>query len=85
LFAGVGIKYIIDSLLPETSSFTLVDSLHTITFVAIFMTLVVSAVSLRFHDNGKTEQSIRMNKIGGRMVVLLYLLLNIGFVVNAII
>lgn len=31
LFATVGNKYIIDSILPETSAFTLVDTLHTLT------------------------------------------------------
>jgi len=36
LFAAVGNKYIIDSLLPESSTFTLVDSLHATTFLAIF-------------------------------------------------
>ena len=85
LFAAVGNKYIIDSLLPETSSFTLVDSLHTLTFVSIFMTLVVSAISLRFHDKGKNEQCVRVNKMGGRMVVAIYLVLNVIFILNAII
>jgi hypothetical protein len=85
LFAAVGNKYIIDSLLPETSSFTLVDSLHSATFSAIFMTLVVSAVSLRLHDKGKSEQCVRVNKIGGRIVVISYLTLNIIFILNAII
>lgn len=84
LFAAVGNKYIIDSLLPETSSFTLVDSLHTLTFTAILMTLVVSAISLRLHDRGKNEQCIRVNLIGGRVVVISYLLLNIAFILNAI-
>jgi hypothetical protein len=35
LFAAVGNKYIIDSLLPESSTFTLVDTLHTMTFLGI--------------------------------------------------
>jgi hypothetical protein len=77
LFATVGNKYIIDSILPETSSFTLVDSLHTLTFLAIFATLVVSAVALRQYDNGNKEASIRYNKIGSRYVVILYTLANL--------
>lgn len=77
LFATVGNKYIIDSILPETSSFTLVDSLHTLTFLAIFATLVVSAVALRQFDNGNREASIRYNKIGSRYVVILYALANL--------
>jgi hypothetical protein len=77
LFATVGNKYIIDSILPETSSFTLVDSLHTLTFLAIFATLVVSAIALRQYDNGNKEASIRYNKIGSRYVVILYTLANL--------
>jgi hypothetical protein len=77
LFATVGNKYIIDSILPETSSFTLVDSLHTLTFLAIFATLVVSAVAFRQYDNGNKEASIRYNKIGSRYVVILYTLANL--------
>lgn len=84
LFATVGNKYIIDSILPETSSFTLVDSLHTLTFLAIFATLVVSAVALRQHDNGNKEASIKYNRIGSRYVVALYVLANLVLVGIAI-
>jgi hypothetical protein len=84
LFATVGNKYIIDSILPETSSFTLVDSLHTLTFLAIFATLVVSAVALRQHDNGNKEAAIRYNRTGSRYVVALYVLANLVLVGIAI-
>jgi hypothetical protein len=85
LFATVGNKYIIDSILPETSSFTLVDSLHTLTFLSIFATLVVSAVALRQYDNGNLEAAIRYNRVGSRYVVAFYVLANIVMVGWAII
>ena len=84
LFATVGNKYIIDSILPETSSFTLVDSLHTLTFMAIFATLVVSAIALRQYDNGNKEASIRYNRVGSRYVVVIYVLSNLILVGIAI-
>jgi hypothetical protein len=77
LFAAVGNKYIIDSLLPESSTFTLVDTLHAFTFFAVFITLLVSAISLKFHDAGKTELSMRVNQVGSRFVVIFYVLANI--------
>lgn len=77
LFAAVGNKYIIDSVLPESSSFTLVDTLHSFTFFAIFITLVVSAVSLKLHDAGKNDQSLMVNRIGSRIVIISYVLANI--------
>ncbi|QLH32487.1 MAG: hypothetical protein HWD62_08690 [Cyclobacteriaceae bacterium] len=85
LFATVGNKYIIDSILPETSAFTLVDTLHTLTFLGIFATLVVSAVALRYYDNGKKKRAIRINKFGSKVVLWSYLILNLIFIGLAII
>lgn len=84
LFAAVGNKYIIDSLLPESSSFTLVDILHTITFFGIFATLVISATALHLYDKGKTAQAMTVNRIGSRIVVAAYIILNIAFITLAI-
>jgi hypothetical protein len=80
LFAAVGNKYIIDSLLPESSSFTLVDTLHTITFLGIFVTLLISAVALRLYERDKKEASARVDYWGSRSVIVLYVLLNIAIV-----
>jgi hypothetical protein len=85
LFAAVGNKYIIDSLLPETSDFTLVDTLHSMTFVAIFATLLISAIALKMHDKGRTEESVRLSNRGSRIVISTYVVLNIFFIVKAII
>jgi hypothetical protein len=84
LFAAVGNKYIIDSLLPESTSFTLVDTLHTITFLSILATLLVSAISLTYHDKGLAQKSIVANRIGSRIVIVLYLVVNVIFVIVAI-
>ncbi len=80
LFAAVGNKYIIDSLLPESSSFTLVDSLHSTTFMTIFATLLVSAIALKFHDSGNAVASTKVNYYGSRMVVSLYVIINVVFI-----
>lgn len=84
LFAAVGNKYIIDSVLPESSTFTLVDTLHAFTFFAIFMTLVVSAIALKFHDSGRTDAALRVNRIGSRIVVVSYILANLIAVILAL-
>ncbi|HZX75386.1 MAG TPA: hypothetical protein VFE57_13245 [Cyclobacteriaceae bacterium] len=84
LFAAVGNKYIIDSLLPETSAFTLVDTLHTITFLGIFSTLVVSAICLKLYDNDKKELCLKVNRVGSRVVVALYIIANIFFIGMAV-
>jgi len=83
LFAAVGNKYIIDSILPESASFTLVDILHSLTFFTIFAILVVSAICLRLHDRDKVEESFRVNRIGSRMVAIVYILSNVILVALA--
>ena len=85
LFAAVGNKYIIDSLLPQSSTFTLVDTLHTITFFGIFAILMVSAICLRLHDREKFEASEKFNHFGSRAVVLLYVAANILFITLALV
>jgi hypothetical protein len=84
LFAAVGNKYIIDSLLPETSSFTLVDTLHTFTFLSIFATLLISAFALQLHDKGESERALRINRVCSRIVVGGYILANIVAILLAI-
>lgn len=85
LFAAVGNKYIIDSLLPESSQFTLVDTLHTLTFLAIFATLLVSAIALKLHDWGRKEACVRVSKRGAVLVIVSYIIANIVFIWLAII
>ena len=84
LFAAVGNKYIIDSMLPVSSSFTLVDTLHTITFLGIFSTLLLSAICLKLHDAGRNDMSKKVNRIGSRVIIGAYILLNLLFILLAI-
>jgi len=85
LFAAVGNKYIIDSILPESASFTLVDILHSLTFFTIFAILAISAICLRLHDKGKENEAVHVSKIGSRMVAAIYVLANVVLVLNAVI
>lgn len=84
LFAAVGNKYIIDSLLPESSSFTLVDTLHSITFLAIFATLLISAITLRLHDKKQTARCMKINHYGSRIIIITYVVLNLVLIWMAI-
>ena len=64
LFAAVGNKYIIDSLLPESSSFTLVDTLHSITYFFIFLTIALNAISLIYSRSEREAIAKKTNKKG---------------------
>ena len=83
LFAVIGNKYIIESSLPESSSFTLVDTLHGITLFFI-LTVVVSTVSmLTFIKKDKIKQANRFNTIAATISISIYIILNIYFISNA--
>lgn len=84
LFAAVGNKYIIDSLLPESSTFTLVDSLHATTFLAIFSTLLVSAIALHFHDKGKLVSARKVSYWGSRVVIVAFVVINVVLILFAV-
>jgi hypothetical protein len=84
LFAVIGNKYIIDSSLPETTSFTLVDTLHGITLFVIFIVVGATAISLRYIKQDKPEKAKRFDKLVGLITLSLYLIANIYFIVDAI-
>lgn len=84
LFAVVGNKYIIDSSLPETTSFTLVDSLHGLTLFMIFIVVAATARSLRLIKQDKIARAKRFDRIVAVTVGLVYLLANIWLIWDAI-
>jgi len=84
LFGTVGNKYIIDSNLPETASFTLVDTLHSATFLAIFAIVAFSVFSTRYSSHGKSEKGKKLDNIGKWAVLGFFIAINIVFIGIAI-
>jgi len=84
LFAAVGNKYIIDSILPESSTFTLVDSLHALTFIGILATIILSVYSLSLANNKKLKAANKLDKKAARIMLICYIILNLFFITNAI-
>jgi len=83
LFAVIGNKYIIDSSLPESTSFTLVDTLHGVTLFFIFIIISATAYSLKLVKDGKEKKARRFDMIIAQGILLLYLILNIYFISQA--
>ena len=84
LFAVIGNKYIIDSSLPESTSFTLVDTLHGITLFFIFVIIAANAYSLKLVKSNKIKMANRFDMIAAQVLLLLYIILNIYFITNAL-
>ena len=83
LFAVIGNKYIIDSSLPESTTFTLVDTLHGITLVFILGIIVATAFSLRLIKKDKIKQANRLDFVSAQVLVVAYILLNVWFIYHA--
>ncbi|MGC4102071.1 ligand-gated ion channel [Ferruginibacter sp.] len=83
LFAVIGNKYIIDSALPESTSFTLVDTLHGLTLFFIFSVISCTAYTLRLIKADKVKQAKRFDMVAAQVLLLLYILANIYFISQA--
>lgn len=83
LFAVIGNKYIIDSSLPESNSFTLVDTLHGITLFFIFIVVAVSVYSLKLTKENQSEKANKLDRIIAMTLLIIYIGLNYYFIHNA--
>lgn len=83
LFAVIGNKYIIDSSLPESTSFTLVDTLHGLTLFFIFCVIASTAYSLRLVKKNQVEKAHKFDMVIAQVLFALYVLSNIWFIMQA--
>jgi len=84
LFAAVGNKYIVDSILPQSTTFTLVDKIHILTYIFMLLCVVLSVRSLRIWKNGHPAKSTRFDKWSYFTIVPLYILINSWLVYRSI-
>ncbi len=83
LFAAVGNKYVIDSSLPESKTFTLVDSLHGITLLFIFGIIVSNIYTLHLVKKDIPKSAGRFDKLAWKICLTAYVLLNVYFIYEA--
>lgn len=83
LFAVVGNKYIIDSSLPESTSFTLVDTLHGLTLACIFIVIAATAWSLNLVKRNELKKAKRLDMYMAAGLLLVYVVANIWFIFQA--
>ena len=83
LFAAVGNKYIIDSSLPDTSSTTLVDTLHGFTLVFIFIVIAATIYSLQLVKEKELTRAARFDKATALVLFVIYVALNIFYISKA--
>jgi hypothetical protein len=76
MFAAVGNKYIVDSILPQSTTFTLVDKLHILTYIFLLLCIVLSVISLRIWKNDQITRSQRFDRRAYIWIMSLYLGIN---------
>jgi hypothetical protein len=79
LFAVVGNKYIIDSSLPETNSFTMVDWLHSLTLIFIVFAIAVTIYSSRFIKND-LDRARKFDRKAAWIGLTIYVVLNFAVI-----
>lgn len=83
LFAVIGNKYIIDSSLPESTSFTLVDTLHGITLLFILTIIVSTSYTLLLIKREQVDKAKKFDFVSAQVLLACYLLLNGYFIYTA--
>jgi len=83
LFAVIGNKYIIDSSLPDSASFTLVDTLHGVTLCFILCVITATAYSLKLIKTNRAQQAAKLDSIFAVSLLFIYIFLNIYFISQA--
>jgi hypothetical protein len=83
LFAAIGNKYIVESSLPESTSFTLVDTLHALTLLFILLGIASTALSLYIRTRMSNYNYLRFDMIAAEAFLFLYTIWNIYFIWQA--
>jgi hypothetical protein len=83
LFAAIGNKYIVDSILPETENYTLIDKVHTLTFVYIFFSILVTVIVYQLDRADKRQIAKITDWIVLAIFIISYVWINIVMVGGA--
>ncbi len=84
IFAAIASEYVISSTLPQNQMLTLVDILHVVSFIYIFICIVISAISLHLakHDKEKTSHKLDWYSFFG--VTSTYIIIVLYFVLRSL-
>lgn len=79
LFAAIGNKYIVESVIPGSTSNTLMDDVHNLTFTFILLIVGLIIYSLHLYESGdevKRKRSIRIDRRAFIGVISLFMIIN---------
>lgn len=82
IFAAIASEYVISSTLPQNQRLTLVDILHVISFIYIFICIVISAISLHLVKHDKIMTSRKLDWYSFFGVTATYIIIVLYFVLS---
>lgn len=84
IFAAIASQYVITSALPQNERLTLVDVLHDISFIFIFICILVSTISLHYMKTERQKLSRKLDRTSFYVLLLIYLILVVYFISKAV-
>jgi hypothetical protein len=84
IFAAIASEYVISSTLPENQRLTLVDILHDVSFIYIFICILISAISLYFVKHGHEKASKNLDRYSFFSLAVSYVIIVLFFVLRSI-
>jgi hypothetical protein len=84
LFAAVANKYIVDSILPETTYYTLVDKIHVITFIYILIGLILTVLAYRLDVAEHRKLARRIDWVSFWTVLISFASINVYLIRQAL-
>ncbi len=86
LFAAIGNKYIVESIVPSSTTNTLMDSVHILTFTFILLIVGIIIISLFLFESGderKRKMSLKLDRWAFFGTLALYIIINIVLIYSA--
>ncbi len=84
IFAAIASQYVISSALPQNQKLTLVDILHDVSFIYIFICILVSTLSLRLVKKGNEKASAKLDRSSFIFLAVSYVALVLYFVLRSL-
>lgn len=86
LFAAIGNKYIVESIVPTSTTNSLMDNVHNLTFTFILLIVVIIVISLSLFESEnelKKKRSLQLDKFAFFSILILYCAINAFFIFRA--
>jgi hypothetical protein len=81
LFAAVGNKYIVETIVPTTTQNTMIDNIHNVTFGAILVIVIMTIYISRLYYEEQKEKAFFFDRLSFWSIFTLFILLN-GFLIS---